>query len=189
MLLAAVADFAASGSAFAAKFGDSRVVAALERGSQYLKRRAPGRTAVARGWALGLLKSGTSPDDPAISEIIENKLLHKFQVDGSYKPASPVDLYYEAGVDLMVYADSHPEKYEKEMQTLVNILLESQHAEGFWTYPPNLRQGDRGDTSITQYALLGLWEAERHGFSIPNAVFDKAASWLIATWIYGGLVF
>ena len=53
--------------------------------------------------------------------------------------------------------------------------------EGYWTYPVTARAGDRGDTSITQYALLGLWDAERHGVSIPNAVWDRAASWLVAT--------
>ena len=49
---------------------------------------------------------------------------------------------------------------------------------GYWDYPPPVAYRDHGDTSITQYALLGLWEAERAGIHIPTSVWDRAASWL-----------
>ena len=81
----------------------------------------------------------------------------------------------------MVYANSHPEAHDKEIKALVKILLDGQYAEGYWTYPVHVRNGDRGDTSITQYALLGLWEAERVGIAVPPGVWDKAAAWLAST--------
>jgi hypothetical protein len=181
LLLLAAAVGACDQTGFAAKPNDPSVVSAIERGSGYLSRVGPisdgGRAGIA---ALGLLKSGTSPNDAAIAKIIDERLLPKFQSDGSYKPSALTDLYYEAGVDLMVYVNSHPEAHERQIASLVKILLEAQHDEGYWTYPANARAGDRGDTSITQYALLGLWDAQRHGIQIPIAVFERAASWLAA---------
>jgi hypothetical protein len=167
--------------ALAAKPTDKSVHGAIALGSQFLARTALNADGGRAGMgALGLLKSGTPADDPAILKIIDARLLPKFQSDGSYRPAVATDLYYEAGVDLMVYANSHPEKHEKEITTLVKILLDGQYGDGYWTYPQGSRQGDAGDTSITQYALLGLWDAERAGISIPTSVWDKAASWLCA---------
>ncbi len=182
IVVAATIACSADRVALAAKPDDPRVLAAIDRGSQYLKTAAltsdGGRAGIA---ALGLMKSGTSPDDPAIQKIIETKLLPKFQQDGTYKPAASQTLYYEAGVDLMVYGNSHSKAYDKEIKTLANILLDGQHAEGCWTYPERtVTENDRGDTSITQYALLGLWEAERYGMAVPPGVWDKAAAWLVS---------
>ena len=39
------------------------------------------------------------------------------------------------------------------------------------------RAGPHGDTSISQYAILGLWECENAGFDVPPSVWDKAAGW------------
>jgi HEAT repeat protein len=178
LVLATVAAF--GNQAMAAKPNDPAVLSAIERGSQYLARMGlvaeGGRAGMA---VLGLLKTGTSPDDAVVQKIIDTKLLPKFQ-DGVYKCSVGTDLYYEAGVDLMVYILAHPEAHEKEIVALVKVILEGQHEEGYWTYPLHSREGDRGDTSITQYALLGLWDAQRSGVAIPNGVFEKAASWLAA---------
>jgi Prenyltransferase and squalene oxidase repeat len=169
-------------AALGAKVTDPNVAASIARGSLFLARSAVltdgGHAGIA---ALGLLKSGTSPDDPVIKKIIETRLLTKFQEDGTYKSSAPSDLYYEAGVDLMVYSDTHPEAYEKEIKALIKLLLEGQFPDGYWSYPVNVRPGDRGDTSITQYALLGLWDADRAGYSVSTSVWDRAASWLSAT--------
>jgi hypothetical protein len=182
VVLAMAVASSANRVALAAKPNDQSVLDAIARGSQYLERTAPNADGGRAGMgALGLLKSGTSPDDPVIQKIIETRLLRKFQEDGTYKSSSPTDLYYEAGVDLMVYANSHPKDHEKQISTLVQVLLDGQYPEGYWTYPKNVRPGDLGDTSITQYALLGLWDAERAGFTVPTAVWDRAASWLSAT--------
>lgn len=179
LFLAVAAVGACDRISFAAKPTDPSVLNAIAHGSQFLARIGSttdgGRAGMA---ALGLLKSGTSPDDPVIAKIIETRLLPKFDSDGTYRPAALTDLYYEAGVDLMVYLNSHPESHEREIGKLVKILLDAQHDEGYWTYPSNARAGDRGDTSITQYALLGLWDAERHGIKIPIGVWERAANWL-----------
>ncbi len=158
---------------------DSReVLAAIVKGANFLLRDSPHQDpARADFGVLGLLKSGASPDDPTIQGVVNDKLLPKF-VKNEYQPSNTTWTIYEAGVDLMVLANCHPEAHRKEMEILVNAILDRQNAGGYWDYPPFIAYHDQGDTSITQYALLGLWEAERAGIHIPTSVWDKAASWL-----------
>ena len=69
---------------------------------------------------------------------------------------------------------------------IANFLLASQNANGSWDYTGR----QHGDTSITQYAILGLWEAEAAGVDIPPTAWERCASWLMSTqfddggWVY-----
>jgi hypothetical protein len=51
-----------------------------------------------------------------------------------------------------------------------------QKANGSWDYAHR----PHGDCSISQYALLGLWECENAGVIIPPSVYDRAASWYLS---------
>lgn len=52
-----------------------------------------------------------------------------------------------------------------------------QKPNGAWGYPSE----DLGDTSQTQYPLLALWLATRHGLVVPTSVVEKACLWLLRT--------
>jgi hypothetical protein len=122
--------------------------------------------------ALALLKDGASIDNPAVTHclaLIEHKLK-----DGSYVNQGEI---YEAGVDMMVLANADPERFRGQMQAITNHLIKSQLSNGAWDY----RNGDGGDTSMMQYALLGLWAAQRSGIEVPRTVIEKAASWMLKT--------
>ena len=89
VVMAAAVACSADRVAQAAKPNDRSVLEAIDRGSHFLAAAAPSADGGRAGMgALGLLKSGTSPDDPAIQKIIETKLLPKFQEDGTYKAAA-----------------------------------------------------------------------------------------------------
>src|SRR5207247_2484719 len=63
-----------------------------------------------------------------------------------------------------------------------NYLISAQRPGGEWDYPnPSF-----GDTSITQYAILGLWEAVRSGVTVPKKVWDKAAGWHVSRQLRDG---
>ena len=38
-----------------------------------------------------------------------------------------------------------------------------------------------GDTSISQYAVLGMWEAENAGVDVSPSVWDRAAQWYMSS--------
>ncbi len=178
-LVLAFAWLCADRTAQAAKPTDEAVLKAISRGADYLKKWSlNGDGGHADLAALAILKAGADPEDPYFTKIVEQKLLPKFE-GGTYKSSQPTWLYYEAGVDLMLLSNLHRDQYRKQMQMLVDVLLEGQYAPGFWYYPPAGRY-DHGDMSITQYALLGLWDAQRAGMQIPSSVWDKAASWFIS---------
>ena len=128
---------------------------------------------------LGMVKSGRSPDDPFIQSVIEKRLLPKFK-NGEYRPSNEMFGVYETGVDLMLLVDTHPERYQQQIDTLVKMLVELQEPEGWWDYPKSIPYRGEGDTSMSQYALMGLWDAARAGTAVPYTVWDRAAGWLIS---------
>ncbi len=54
--------------------------------------------------------------------------------------------------------------------------MAKQKAAGCWDYDGRAA----GDASISQYAVLGLWEAENAGVRIAPSVWDNAAGWFLS---------
>lgn len=167
---------AMTGSAGAA---DKAVVnGMIKRGVTYLraelkKGHGDGASTLA---AYAILKAGGNPADPEVQKAI--KSVRAKVVDGKYKPRSEV--IYTLGVEMMLLeaAGGKAATYRPEMQAMVDFMVKNQASAGYWNY----LGGDRhGDTSVTQYGILGLWAAARGGVKVPPAAWDRAASWLRAT--------
>ncbi len=60
--------------------------------------------------------------------------------------------------------------------TIATYIVRRQNANGSWDYTHRTA----GDTSISQYAVLGLWEAENVGVDVPPSIWDRAASWYMS---------
>lgn len=125
--------------------------------------------------ALAYVKSGGDKQSPLLKPVID-EILRKTPVDSRYRPASNHN--YEASVDLMLLEAIDPEAYRIQLQLIVDYLLQSQQPNGAWFYDRQI-EPDCGDTSITQYAIMGLWAASRIGIEIPVEVWEKAARWHI----------
>lgn len=165
----------------------AEIDAAIRRGVAFLKQHPNyGRSGLNALVAYTLLKAGESPDSPYIQQCVKNILADHNQKNKEgeliYQPGG--DYNYCAGVQLMVLEAIDPEKYHTEIQTTVDFLISTQHTTGSWYYPGD--EQHNGDTSITQYAVLGLWAAERAGIQIPTAVWDKAARWHLTTQLRDG---
>ena len=165
----------------------AEIDAAIQRGVAYLKKRENyGRSGINAFVAYTLIKTGESPETPYIQNCLKNILLDHEQKDSKgevgYAPGS--DYNYCAGVQLMVLEAVSPEKYQTEIRTTTNFLISTQLAGGGWFYPQETPSN--GDTSISQYAVLGLWAAERAGVIVPTAVWDKAARWHLTTQLPDG---
>ncbi len=159
----------------------------IQRAIAFLKRKEDyGRTGMNAFLAYALIKSGESPESPYIQNCIKNILADHNQKNEKgelvYQPGA--DYNYTAGVQLMVLEAINPEKYHEEIRATAEFLISTQQPGGGWFYPED--KVNNGDTSITQYAVLGLWAAERAGVFIPTTVWDKAARWHLTTQLTNG---
>jgi hypothetical protein len=151
---------------------DPAVLAAV----QYLRghtRNAPtGQSAMI---ALALIKAEVPANDPDLQACLE-RIRARFTTS-TYEPemASGAGVY-EAGVSSMVLANQDAEGNRFWIKLVADYLLSKQKANGSWDYAHR----DRGDTSISQYAVLGLWEAENAGVDIPPSTWERAASWYMS---------
>jgi hypothetical protein len=155
---------------------DPEIRRAINRGMNYLRnwlRSNPNKAGQSSAAALGLLKAGEPPDTPEIQGVLHN-IISKVS-SGTYKPQNMEQHIYEAGVDIMTLGNADPDYYRPQMEIIAAYIISRQHSEGFWDYP----QPKTGDTSISQYGMLGLWAAAQYGITVPTAVWDRAAHWHI----------
>lgn len=125
--------------------------------------------------AFALLTAGEPKTLPQISGAIDEV---KSRIkDGVYTPSNASHHIYEAGVDAMLMADAGADSNFNELKAISDYIIAQQGADGSWDYPNRTV----GDTSMGQYAVLGLWAAQRSSVDIPKEVWDKAAGWHIRT--------
>lgn len=156
------------------------VLAAVKKGLDYLQKNLQVVAAHEAGLvAYTFLSAGEPADGPAVRAMID-KILLKFSTDG-YRPTHHHT--YEAGVDAMALAAADREKYRDKIQLIVNFLFNEQRPSGAWDY---LGEDHGGDTSISQYGMLGLWAASRAGIEIPPRILDQAAGWHLRTQLRNG---
>lgn len=154
---------------------DAQFEAAISKGRAYL--RGVVHTEGDRGrrglGTLALLKSGEKPDTPHMQMLIE-KL--RGEVADVIRDTGN-EHTYTVGIYLMALVAAGESKYISEIEILANHLIESQNPNGSWDYVNQ----KTGDTSQSQYVLLGLWEAKNAGVDVPDQVWDNALLWHIKT--------
>jgi hypothetical protein len=113
-------------------------------------------------------------EDPALARAIA--ALRKF-TEGGYKPQmSGGHDNYEAGVVAMGLTAADGQAFKSDIEAVAQYILTKQRDYGAWSY-----DGQTGDTSQTQYAVLGLWEAgSGAGVNIPKTAWDRVAQWLVS---------
>ncbi|HUY89104.1 MAG TPA: prenyltransferase/squalene oxidase repeat-containing protein [Pirellulales bacterium] len=93
---------------------------------------------------------------------------------------NPNEDVYTVGLSLILLTELPPERqreYYQDLEQLLERLKGLQKPFGGWGYP----YLPTGDTSMTQYAALGLWSAAGAGFEAPPDVWEKLCNWLIRT--------
>ncbi len=154
----------------------ARVDEAIKRARSFLLTQRKGGAEASLA-CYTLIKSGTDKKHPDITAAVE-AIEAKCQTD-SYRPGSHFN--YEAGVDAMLLEAVDPIMYLPQLQMIASFLVTHQRQSGAWFYPSDPNQPTFGDTSITQYAILGLWAASRAGVDVPIETWEKTAQWLIRT--------
>ncbi|MGI8982237.1 MAG: hypothetical protein ACR2FY_23640 [Pirellulaceae bacterium] len=97
---------------------------------------------------------------------------------------------YSLGIALMFLCEVGPQKHHDVITKFTNEFFTRQQPIGGWSYP-NFKTGD---TSQTQYAVLGLWMAKNFGkMDIPIDKIEGVCAWLMRTqdptggWGYQGV--
>lgn len=158
---------------------------AVLSGVEYLRRSVTGKgTGETAMIALGLLKAEVPTSDPALAACLE-KIRSRF-TSGGYSPErSGIDVY-EAGAVALALSNLPPSERGSMLETVGAYIINQQKPNGSWSYPTH----SSGDTSISQYAILGLWECENGGVAVPPSVWDRAAQWHMSAqtsaggWVY-----
>ncbi len=154
----------------------------IDRGSPQLLAKLSGdsRPGYLAMCTLALIKCGQPKGSPEISSALD--VLSKRVTSAAYDAVEGEDKsVYEAAAILIVLANAEPEKYLKQIENLAAFIVANQTPSGSWGYAGFAATPGAGDTSMTQFALLGLWEATNLEIRISPNVFDKAANWLLKT--------
>ncbi len=154
----------------------ARIDEAIKRGRSFLTSHHRGGVEGALA-CYALVKSGTDKTHPDVLKVIE-EVVAKCQSD-VYRPA--LHFNYEAGVDAMLLEAVDPVAYLPQLQKIAKFLVAQQRPCGAWFYNTDIGQANFGDTSISQYAILGLWAASRAGVEVPIETWEQAAQWVIRT--------
>jgi len=134
---------------------------------------------------LAMVKAGEPLDSPLITKALESvKQRFSDQPDGTkkYTPHTEHEGVYEAGVDIMFLLAVSESGYPSEVAAAAQYLIQRQRSDGSWTYPDETV----GDTSMTQYAMLGCWSAKSAGADVPLSVWNRAAQWHLRTQLPDG---
>jgi len=123
--------------------------------------------------ALALLKAGMPPQTPEIQDAL-SEIQKRIDPAKGYTLAGHRECYYIAGVDAVLLADLDGEKYRNELMAIQKFIEQGQAADGSWDYPGTMA---RGDTSVTHYALLGLWACARADVPSPPQVWSNSIKW------------
>jgi hypothetical protein len=153
------------------------VKAAIEKGLAYLDVNTHTRMGGKALMGLTMVKAGRDREDPVIKAGVE--AVKRACANG---PDNQNDGIYDTGIAIMFLVALDPSEFNAEIDCMVKSLHRRQKKEGAWGYPEGHQHGESCDTSMTQYAVLGLWEAqEQAGVPTPPEVWDRCAEWLIRT--------
>ncbi len=162
--------------AFLSPAGLAQQEPAVNAGVAFLKKQGtpgPGQAAMI---ALALMKAEVPHNDPTVQSCL-NTIRGRIGSGGEYVPQmGDGPGTYEAGAAIMALATEDPEANRSLISSVANYIMRRQNANGSWDYV----QRTAGDTSISQYAVLGLWEADNIGVDIDPGVWDRAASWYMS---------
>jgi hypothetical protein len=147
------------------------VKAAVERAATFLQTDRDQRLG-ARALSARVMVYLHRVGDPCVALAVDavRKEIANPNPDGS-------SVIYSTGLAIALLVELDAVRYRTELDGLVKMLLQRQKPNGAWGYPDR----PTGDTSMTQYAIYGLWNAARAGVAIDNRVWEGAVDWLLRT--------
>lgn len=122
---------------------------------------------------MALVKAGAKPDHPKVLEAVEEIRTKLEGIPGGGED----NIVYGLGMSIIFLVNADPKKYRSEVEALLEYLRSLQKPHGGWGYLAR----PTGDTSMTQYGILSIWEAKYAGFEVPEDAIVRATNWLLKT--------
>ena len=138
---------------------------------------------------LALIKGNRPYDHPKIKHAVEACQNAAATLESKHS----ADTIYDLGLAIIFLCELDADQYRSEITSLMQLLLKWQKEFGGWGYLEGAHMRT-GDTSMTQYAVLASWTADRTGAFPANADSASAVcNWLLRTqdtsggWGYQGI--
>lgn len=163
------------GSVHAYSPDSPEVKRAVERAASFLEQGEDPRLG-AKALAARVMLYLDKPSHPVIAKALQAV---RDEIQGRGVEETRI---YSVGIALAFLAEHEPQQNREEIQRLVEMLVTRQKPHGGWGYPYR----PTGDTSMTQYAIYGLWNAAQAGVTVDNEVWTRAVNWLLRTQDPGG---
>ena len=156
------------------------VKAAVQRGVRWLESASDPRLGAKALVGLVLLKNGAAPDHPKIVEAVDairkitgNALSARQMAENAHDDG----FVYSVGLSVVFLTDLAPDQYRVDIEKLLGILEFLQKPHGGWGYMSK----PTGDTSMTQYAVLAMWESRQVGIPFRLSMAERVLDWLLRT--------
>lgn len=150
------------------------VQAAVKRGIDFLRKDTTERRIGGRAlMGLALVKAGVDHDDPLIKSAAD--ALAEAVATG--KGLEEDNIVYTLGLSIIFLTQLDAQKHAEQIEKLLGRLVKIQKPHGGWGYLTR----PTGDTSMTQYGVLSMWEASRAGFPVPVDSWERVCNWLLRT--------
>lgn len=152
----------------------------INRGVRWLETASDNRLGAKALVGMVMIKHGDSASHPKIVEAVQ--AIQKL-TEGTTEPKQIVDRFHErniiysVGLSIVFLVNLDEQRYRREIEQLLQVLEYLQKPHGGWGYTDL----PTGDTSMTQYAVLALWEAHQSGISFRLEMADNVLDWLLKT--------
>ena len=156
----------------------------IDSGMEYLNRRTDKRLGGQCLIGLCFLKhTGDASHRHVVSAIRACQEVCKLDAD---KISTDI---YSTGIAIFFLCEVNAQQHRTEIEKFTQSLVNRQKESGGFGYPGR----ETGDTSMTQYAAMGLWAARQHGVAVDQKVVKELCDWLVRTqdptgaWGYQGV--
>ncbi len=171
-----------------------KVQAMVDQGVKFLNSSQPSPRG---GFGLGsralvgyaLLKATGDPDLPNVKQGVQaaQQLARSL---ASFRETGESKIIYEVSVAAVLLASVDMAKYQPELVTIREWLLEVQKPHGGFGY----LEKPTGDTSQVQYVMLAFWTMAQAGMDIPDEPVERCINYIRSTmdpsgtWGYQGVI-
>ncbi|MBX7166477.1 MAG: HEAT repeat domain-containing protein [Pirellulales bacterium] len=152
------------------------VIAAVDRALEFLAKAPADKRPGARALVGLSYVKHNKKDHPKVQEALDAVR----EIAATDKQSA--DEIYTISVAIVFLTSLDPKAHKSDIEQLLARLISRQKPHGGFGYFTRTT----GDTSMTQNAVLAMWEAAQYGIDVPLPAWERVTEWLLQTQDSGG---